>query len=54
MKVLETSVKFVTELSLEPYINPLWVSEGENDDLAQIALEDAKPALLRGSLTEDP
>ncbi len=41
-------VKFVTELSLEAKANPMWVSEGKNDGLAQIALKDPKPALIRG------
>ncbi len=49
MRVLEILVKFVTELNLKTEANPLWVREGKNDALVQIALKDSRPAFFRGS-----
>ncbi len=40
MKVLESLVEFEIEISSETDTTPLWVSEGENNSLAQIALKD--------------
>ena len=41
---------FVSELNSEPEGNPLRVSEGENDVLAQITSEDPVMELFRVSL----
>ena len=47
---MQISVKFVAELNAEADANYFVVSEGENDALAQIVLENAHFALIRGSV----